>query len=57
MELAIGEKVLRDKIYRCREVLRKRDILAIDGSGHLDLEGLFGLMIYLVNGQLKIRRD
>lgn len=57
MELVISDKVLRDKIYRCKEVLRKRGILAIDGSGHLDLEGLFGLMIYLVNGQLKIRKE
>mgnify|MGYP001596541510 CR=1 FL=1 len=57
MELVIREKVLRDKVYRGREVLRKRGILTIGGNGHADLEGLFGLMVYLVNGQLKIRKE
>ena len=57
MELVISDKILRNKIYRCREVLRKRGLLTVACSGHLDLEGLFGLMIYLVNGQLKIRKE
>ena len=57
MELVISDKMLRNKIYRGREILRKRGILTIGGNGHQDLEGLFGLMIYLVNGQLKIRKE
>lgn len=57
MEMVIREKMLKDKIYRCREVLRKRGILSISGDGHMDLEQLFGLMIFLVNGQLKIMRE
>ena len=57
MELVISDKILRDKVYRCKDVLRKRGILTIGGNGHQDLEGLFGLMIYLVNGQLKIRKE
>ena len=57
MIIKVKKSVLQFKISKARECLLKYGIVAIDGSGHKEVEGMLILLAHVCNNRLKVIRD